>query len=146
MLSVTLYRLILAPGVIQLTVLDGRSIERQIMQLARDPRYSTVLTVRSGVTMRSTGASDGAQLINRDPTQPAAQVSLQSGQPATPQASGDGATGGPVLPIIPVFPGSTDVDYTCSVLGLLSRGHYRMLDTIIAPLGRQLWPVSYCFH
>ena len=93
------------------------------MQLARDPRYSTVLTVRSGVTTKSTGASDGAQLINRDAAQPAAQVSSQSGQPATPQASGDGATGGPVLPVIPVFPGSTDVDYNCSVLGLLSRGH-----------------------
>ena len=104
MLSVTLYLLILAPGVIQLTQLDDRSIERQIMQLARDPRYSTVLTVRSGVNTRSTGASDGTQLINRDPAQPAAQVSSQSGQPATPQASGDGATGAPVLPIIPCIP------------------------------------------
>ena len=84
--SVTLYGLILAPGVIQLTLLDGRSIERQIKQLARDPTYSTVLTVRPGVTTRSTGASDGAQLINRDPAQPAAHFSSQSGQPATPQA------------------------------------------------------------
>ena len=106
------------------------------MQLARDPRYSIVLTARPGTTTRSTGASDGAQLINRDPAQPAAQVSSQSGQPATPQAFGDGATGGPVLPVIPVFPGSTDVDYNYSVLGSLFRGHYRMLDIIIAPLGR----------
>ena len=116
------------------------------MQLARDPRYSTVLTVRPGATTRSTGVSDGTQLINRDPAQPAAKVSSQPGQPATSQASGDGATEGPVLPAIPAFPGSTDVDYNCSVLGLLSRGHYRMLDSIIAPLGRQLRPVSYCFH
>ena len=145
MLSVTLYQSILAPGVIQLTLLDGRSLERQIMQLARNPMFSTVLTVRSGFNTRSTGASDGVQLINRDPTQSAAQVSSQSGQPATPQSSGNGATGAPVLPIIPVFPGSIDVDYTCSVLGLLSRGHNGMLDTIIAPLGRQLRPVSYCF-
>ena len=136
--------MILAPGVIQLTLLDGRSIDRQIMQLARDPRYSTVLTVRPGVTTTSTGVSDGAQLINRDPAQPAAQVSSQSGQPAIPQAFGDGATGGPVLPVIPVFPGQQML--TITVLGLLSRGHYRMLDTIIAPLGRQLRPVSYCFH
>ena len=129
-----------------MTLLDAATVDRQIRQLSRDPRYSTVLTVRPGVVTRTTGASDGAQLINKDPVQPAAQPPTQSGQPSISQATGGGATGGPNLPAIPVFPGSTEVDYNCSTLGLLSRGHYRMLDTIIAPLGRQLRPVSYCFH
>ena len=105
-----------------------------MLQLLIDPRYSTVLTVRPGVATRSSGASDGAQLINKDPAQPAAQPPAQSGQPSTSKATGDGATGGPNLPAIPVFPGSTEVDCNCSTLDLLSRGHYRMLDTINAPL------------
>ena len=69
--------MILAPGVIQLTLLDGATVDRQIRQLSRDPRYSTVLTVRPGVATRSTGASDGPQLINKDLAQPAAQPPAQ---------------------------------------------------------------------
>ena len=138
--------MILGPGVIQLSLLDGAGVDRQIRQLSRVPRYSTILTVRPGVATRSTGASDGAQLISNDPAQPAAQPSAQSGQPSTSQATGDGATRGPNVPAIPVFPESTEVDYNYSTLALLSRGHYRMLDSIIAPLGKQLRPVSYYFH
>ena len=67
--------LILAPGVIQLILLDGASIDRQIRQLARDPRYSTVLTMRPGVATRSSSDSNVTQLISRDPSQPAAQIS-----------------------------------------------------------------------
>ena len=48
----------------------------------------------------------------------------------------------PNPPSLPVFPGSTEVDWMSSQLGLLSRGHFRMLHDIIAPVGRQLTPVS----
>ena len=135
----------LAPGVIQLTLLDGASIDRQIRQLARDPRYSTVLTMRPRVTTRSSSDNNVTQLISRDPSQPAAQISEQLSQPAASQNVGGNDCASPALPAIPVFPGSTTVDYTC-ILGIRSRGHYRMLDSLVAPLGRQLRPVSHYFH
>ena len=129
-----------------MTLLDGASIDRQIRQLARDPRYSTVLTMRPGVATRSSSDSAVIQLISRDPPQPAAQISECPSQPAASEdvEGGDRAT--PALPAIPVFSGSTTVDYTCSILGIRSRGHYRMLDSLVAPLDRQLRPVSHYFH
>ena len=142
----TQYWLILAPGVIQLTLLDGASIDRQIRQLARDPRYSTVLTMRPGVATRSSSDSATTQLIPRDPPQPATQISERPSQPAASENVGGDDRATPALPAIPVFSGSTTVDYTCSILGIRSRGHYRMLDSIVAPLDRQLRPVSHYFH
>ena len=129
-----------------MTLLDGASIDRQIRQLARDPRYSTVLTMRPGVTTRSSSDSNVTQLISRDTSQPAAQISEQPSQPAASQNVGGDDCTSPALPAIPVFSGSTTVDYTCSILGIRSRGHYRMLDSIVAPLDRQLRPVSHYFH
>ena len=129
-----------------MTLLDGASIDRQIRQLARDPRYSTVLTMRPGVTTRSSSDSTVTQLISRDPSQPAAQISEQPSQPAASENVGGDDCASPALPAIPVFSGSTTVDYTCSILGIRSRGHYRMLDSLVAPLDRQLRPVSHYFH
>ena len=142
----TQYWLILAPGVIQLTLLDGTSIDRQIRQLARDLRYSTVLAIRPGVATRSSSDSATTQLIPRDPPQPATQISEHPSQPAASENVGGDDRATPALPAIPVFSGSTTVDYTCSILGIRSRGHYRMLDSIVAPLDRQLRPVSHYFH
>ena len=51
-------------------------------------------------------------------------------------------TSPPNPPALPVFPGSTEVDWMSSQLGLLSRGHYRMLDDLLSPIGRHLVPVS----
>ena len=129
-----------------MTLLDGASIDRHIKQLARDPRYSTVLTMRPGVSTRSSSDSTVTQLISRDPSQPAAQISEQPSQPAASQNVGGDDCASPALPAIPVFSGSTTVDYTCSILGIRSRGHYRMLDSLVAPLDRQLRPVSHYFH
>ena len=129
-----------------MNLLDGASIDRQIRQLARDPRYSTVLTMRPGVATRSSSDSNVTKLISRDPSQPAAQISEQPSQPAASENVGWDDCASPALPAIPVFPGSTTVDYTCSILGIRSRGHYRMLDSLVAPLGRQLRPVSHYFH
>ena len=129
-----------------MTLLDGASIDRQIRQLARDPRYSTVLTMRPGVATRSSSDSATTQLIPRDPPQPATQISERPSQPAASENVGGDDRATPALPAIPVFSGSTTVDYTCSILGIRSRGHYRMLDSIVAPLDRQLRPVSHYFH
>ena len=138
--------LILAPGVIQLTLLDGASIDRQIRQLARDPRYSTILTIRPGVATRSSSDSTPIQPISRDSSQPVTQVSECSSQPPAPENIGGDGRSIPALPAIPIFPGSTNVDYTSSILGVRSRGHYRMLDSIVAPIDRQLRPVSHYFQ
>ena len=129
-----------------MTLPDGASIDTQIRQLARDPRYSTVLTMRSGITTRSSSDSTVTQLISRDPSQPAAQISEPPSQPAVSENVGGDDSASPALPAIPVFSGSTTVDYTCSILGIRSRGHYRMLDALVAPLDRQLRPVSHYFH
>ena len=85
------------------------------------------------------------QLIPRDPPQPATQLSECLSQPAAFENVGGDDRATPALPAIPVFSGSTTVDYTCSILGIRSRGHYRMLDSIVAPLDRQLRPVSHFF-
>ena len=127
--------ILLAPGVIQLTLLDATTLDRIIMDLARDPRYSSVLHMRTGVDTRSTGGSSSTstQLLQKDPSD---QV-----PPAQASASHAGSTAEeenrpPNPPALPVFPGSTEVDWMSSQLGLLSRAHYKMLDDLLSPIGR----------
>ena len=86
-----------------MTLLDGASIDRQIRQYARDPRYSTVLTMRPGVATRSSSDSAATQLIPRDPPQPATQISERLSQPATSENVGGDDRATPALPAIPVF-------------------------------------------
>ena len=124
-----------APGVIQLTLLDATTLDRIIMDLARDPRYSSVLQMRTGVGTRSTGgpSSTPVQLLQENPIQASSsQAELPAEDVSRP----------PSTPALPVFPGSTEVDWMSSQLGLLSRAHYRMLDDLLSPIGRHLVPVS----
>ena len=100
--------------------------------------------MRTGMDTRSSGdsSSTATQHLQKDP---ANQIHpSQQAQAASSSQAGDNGsdTRPPNLPAIPVFPGSTEVDWMNSQLGLLSRGHFRMLDDIIAPVGRQLTPVS----
>ena len=93
---------------------------------------------------RSSGVSSSTatQLLEKDP---ADQVhpSKQAQAASSSQAGDNGSNNRPPnLLAIPAFPGSTEVDWMSYQLGLLSRGHFRMLDDIIAPVGRQLTPVS----
>ena len=71
--------MILAPGVIQLTLLNATALDRIIRDLARDPRYSSILHLRTGVDTRSSGgySSTVTQLLGRDPSAqgPPAQAS-----------------------------------------------------------------------
>ena len=135
--SVNHVQIILALGVIQLTLLDAATLDRVIRGLARDPRYSSILCMRTGVDTRSSGGSSSTatQLLEKDSSDqvPPAQVTSSS------QAENNGGddTRPPNPPSLPVFPGSAEVDWMSSQLGLLSRGHFRMLDDIIAPVGRQ---------
>ena len=136
--------IILAPGVIQLTLPNATALDRIIRDLARDPRYSSILHLRAGVDTRSsTGhSSTVTQLLERDPSVqvPPAQASLsQAGASASDESRP------PNPPALPVFPSSTEVDWMSSQLGLLSRGHYRMLDDLLSPIGRHLVPVSVAF-
>ena len=138
--------MILAPGVIQLTLLNATALDRIIRDLARDPRYSSILCLRTGVDTRSSGgySSTVTQLMERDPSAqgpPAQSGSSQAGASASDESRP------PNPPALPVFPGSTEVDWMSSQLGLLSRGHYRMLDDLLSPIGRHLVPVSVviCF-
>ena len=134
------------PGVIQLTLLDERALLRQIQQLSRDPRFSTVLHMRQGAATRSTG-QNRPPLIPRDPCDtPSAAVSspLDTSQPRASQDQ-DRPIRSLLLPEIPVFPGSAVVDYHCSTLGIPSRGHAQMLDRLLAPAQRQFRPVSLSF-
>ena len=133
--------MILAPGVIQLTLLNATALDRIIRDLARDPRYSSILHLRTGVDTRSSSghSSTVAQLLGRDPS--------AQGPPAQASSSQEGASASdesrpPNPPALRVFPGSTEVDWMSSQLGLLSRGHYRMLDDLLSPIGRHLVPVS----
>ena len=126
--------MILAPGVIQLTLLNVPALDRVI-------RYSSILCMRTGVDTRSSGGSSSTvtQLLEKDPS--------DQGLPAQASLSQAGVTSGyesrlPNPPALPVFPGSTEVDWVSSQLGLLSRGHYRMLDDLLFPIGRHLVPVS----
>ena len=133
--------MILAPGVIQLTLLNATVLDRIIRDLARNPRYSSILHLRTGVDTRSSGGSSSTvtQLLERDPSAqgPPAQVSSsQAGAPASDESRP------PNPPALPVFPGSTEVDWMSSQLDLLSRGHYRMLDDLLSPIGRHLVPVG----
>ena len=129
-------------GVIQLTLLNTTALDRVIRGLARDPRYSSILRMRTGVDTRSSGGSSSTatQLLEKDSADqiPPAQATGSS------QAGNNGGDDirPPDPPSLPVFPGSTEVDWMNSQLGLLSRGHFRMLDDIIAPVGRQLTTVS----
>ena len=133
--------IILAPGVIQLTLLNATALDRIIRDLARDPRYSSILHLRTGVDTRSSSghSSTVTQLLGRDPSAqgpPAQASSSQAGASASDESRP------PNPPALPVFPGSTEVDWMSSQLGLLSRGHYRMLDDLLSPIGRHLVPVS----
>ena len=133
--------MILAPGVIQLTLLNATALDRIIRDLARDPRYSSILCLRTGVDTRSSGgySSTVTQLLERNPSAqgpPAQASSSQAGASASDESRP------PNPPALPVFPGSTEVDWMSSQLGLLSRGHYRMLDDLLSPIGRHLVPVS----
>ena len=133
--------MILAPGVIQLTLLNVTALDRVIRDLARDPRYSSILHMRTGVDTRSSGGSSSTvpQLLEKDPSDqglPAQASSSQAGVTA------EGESRPPNPPALPVFPSSTEVDWMSSQLGLLSRGHYRMLDDLLSPIGRHLVPVS----
>ena len=133
--------MILAPGVIQLTLLNATALDRIIRDLARDPRYSSILHLRTGVDTRSSSgySSTVTQLLGRDPSAqglPAQASSSQAGASASDESRP------PNPPALPVFPGSTEVDWMSSQLGLLSRGHYRMLDDLLSPIGRHLVPVS----
>ena len=133
--------MILAPGVIQLTLLNVTTLDRVIRDLARDPRYSSILHMRTGVDTRSSGVSSSTvtQLLEKDPSAqglPAQASSSQAGVPASDESRPSNP------PALPVFPGSTEVDWMSSQLGLLSRGHYRMLDDLLSPIGRHLVPVS----
>ena len=67
--SVNHVQIILAPGVIQLTLLDATALDRVIRDLARDPRYSSILHMRTGVDTRSSGGSSSTatQLLEKDP-------------------------------------------------------------------------------
>ena len=136
--------IILAPGVIQLTLLNATALDRIIRDLARDPRYSSILHLRTGVDTRSSSghSSTVTQLLERDPSAqgpPAQASSSQAGASASDESRP------PNPPALPVFPGSTEVDWMSSQLGLLSRGHYRMLDDLLSPIGRHLVPVSVAF-
>ena len=104
---------------------------------------------------RSSGGSSSTatQLLEKDP---ADQIypSQQAQAASSSQAGDNGSDTRPRnLPVRPVFPGSTEVDWMSSQLGLLSRGHFKMLNDIIAPspVERQLTPVSvvifvvFCF-
>ena len=98
--------------------------------------------MRTGVDTRSSGGSSSTatQLLEKDSSDqiPLAQATSSS------QAENNGGddTRPPNPPSLPVFPGSTEVDWMSSQLGLLCRGHFKILDDIIAPVGRQLTPVS----
>ena len=103
-----------------------------------------MLCMRTEMDTRSSGGSSSTatQHLEKDP---ADQVHpSQQAQAASSSQAGDNGsdTRPPNLPAIPVFPGSTEVDWMSFQLGLLSRGHFRMLDDVIAPVGRQLTPVS----
>ena len=132
-----LFGLILFPalGVIQLTLLDATNLDRIVMDLARDPRYSSVLRMRTGVGTRSTGgpSSTPVQLLQENPVQ-------ASSSQAEPPA--ENVNRPPSPPALPVFPGSTEVDWMSSQLGLLSQAHCRMLDDLLSLIGRHLVPVS----
>ena len=97
----------------QLTLLDATTLDRIIMDLARDPRYSSVLRMRTGVGTRSTGgpSSTPVQLLQKDP----AQASSSQAEPPAEDVNRP-----PSPPALPVFPGSTEVDWMSSQLGLLS--------------------------
>ena len=76
--------MILAPGVIQLTLLNVTALDRVIRDLARDPRYSSILHMRTGVDTRSSGGSSSTitQLLEKDPSNqglPAQASSSQAG-------------------------------------------------------------------
>ena len=133
--------MILALGAIQLTLLNATALDRIIRDLARNPRYSSILHLRTVVDTRSSGGSSSTvtQLLERDPSAqgpPAQASSSQAGAPASYESRP------PNPPALPVFPGSTEVDWMSSQLGLLSKGHYRMLDDLLSPIGRHLVPVS----
>ena len=100
--------------------------------------------MRTGMDTRSSdgSSSTATQLLEKDPADQA-RPSQQAQASSSSQAGDNGSDTRPSnLPAIPVFPGSTKVDWMSSQLGLLSRGHFRILDDIIAPVGRQLTPVS----
>ena len=85
---------------------------------------------------RSSGGSSftATQLPETDP---ADQVHpSQQAQAASSSQGGDNGsdTRPPNLPAIPVFPGSTEVDWMSSQLGLLSRGHFSHVLLIISPI------------
>ena len=97
--------------------------------------------MRTGVDTRSSGGSSSTvtQLLEKDPS--------DQGLPAQASPSQAGVTTRdesrpPNPPALPVFPGSTKVDWMSSQLGLLCRGHYRMLDDLFSPIGKHLVPVS----
>ena len=86
--------------------------------------------MRTGVDTRSSGGSSStaAQLLQKDPSDqvpPAQASSSQEGSTAEDENRP------PYPPALPVFPSSTEVDWMSSQLGLLSRGHYRMLDDLL---------------
>ena len=143
-IDINCVQILVAPGVIQLTLLNATSLDRIITDLSRDPRYASMLCIRTGMDTRSSGGSSltATQLLEKDPADQAHPS--QHAQAASSSQAGDNGsdTRPPDLPAIPVFPGSTDIDCMSSQLGLLSRGHFRMLDDIIAHVGRQLTPVS----
>ena len=133
--------MILAPGVIQLTLLNATALDRITRDLARDPRYSSILHLRTGVDTRSSSghSSTVTQLLGRDLSAQGPSAQASSSQAG---ASASDESRPPNSPALPVFPGSTEVDWMSSQLGLLSRGHYRMLDDLLSPIGRHLVPVS----
>ena len=96
--SVNHVQIILALGVIQLTLLDAAPLDRVIRGLARDPRYSSILHMRTGVDTRSSGGSSSTatQFLEKDSSDQIPPAQAMSSSLA--ENNGGDDTRPPILP------------------------------------------------
>ena len=125
------------PGVLPLAILEAQEVQAEIMSLVTDPGLNTILRLQQEGT--GTGAPASASSLMAEESTIPSQSSLPTG---STQADQPGPTSSSEPPGMEVFPGSDAPDWACEQLGLDSRSQYRVVDRVVARVGRHFVPVE----
>ena len=117
--------------------MEAQEVQAKIMSLVTDPGLTTILRLQQEGT--GTGALASASSLMAEESTIPSQSSLPTG---STQADQPGPTSSSEPPGMEVFPGSDVPNCVCEQLGLDSRSQYRVVDRVVARVGRHFVPVE----